>query len=98
MFDLFSESGADKTLLDKSAVLDDTLLLHFKEVQLLDEVCVILVKLPILVDVGEESPVIKVIDGILENGVGGLVTPEVMTEPGREWLQQLVRGIIRSSV
>ena len=79
-------------------ILDDTLSLCLKEVQFLDEVCVVLVELPVLVDVCEESPVIEVIDGILENGVSGPVAPEVMAEPGREQLQWLVRGIIGRSI
>ena len=94
MFDFFCELGADEALFDKSAVLDDTLSLCLKEVQLLDEVCVVLVELPVLVDIREESPVIEVIDGVLENGVSGSVAPEAMAEPGRERLQWLVRGII----
>ena len=98
MFDLFCESGADEALLNESAVLDDTLLLHLKEVQLLDEVHIVLVKLSILVDVGEESPVIEVVDGILENGIGGSVAPEAMMEPGRKQLQWFVRGVIGRGV
>ena len=98
MLDFFCESGADKALLDEGVVLDDTLPLRLKEVQLLDEVCIVLVKLPVSVDIGKESPVIKVIDGVLKNGIGGLVAPEVTTEPGGERLQQLVRGIIGRGV
>ena len=98
MFDLFGKSGTDKALLNEGAVFDDTLLLCLKEVQLLDKVHVILVKLSILVDIGKESPVIEVIDSILENGIGGLVAPEVMAEPGRERLHWLVRGIIGRSI
>ena len=94
MFDFFCESGADKALLNESMVLDDTLSLRLKEVQLLDKVCIVLVELSIPVDVCKESPVIKVIDGILKNGIGGSVAPEAMVEPGREWLQWFVRGII----
>ena len=94
MLDLFCELGADEVLLDEGVVLDDALPLCLKEVQFLDEVCVILVKLSVLVNVGKESPVIEVIDGILENGIGGPVAPEAMTEPGREWLQWFVRGVI----
>ena len=98
MLDLFCESGADKALLDDGAVLDNTLLLHLKEVQFLDEVCIILVELLVSVDVGKESPVIKVVDSILENGIGGLVAPEATMEPGGEWLQRLIRGIIGRGV
>ena len=94
VFDLFCESGADKVLLDESAVFDDALSLHFKEVQLLDKVRIVLVELSISVDISKESPVIEVVDGILENGISGSVTPEAMTEPGREQLQWLVRGVI----
>ena len=85
-------------LLNDGAVLDDALLLCLEEVQLLDKVHIVLVKLLISVDVGKESPVIEVIDGILENGIGGLVAPEATMEPGWEWLQWLVRGIIGRGV
>ena len=94
MFDFLAESGVDEAVLDKSSVLDDTLSFHFKELQLLDQVCIVLVELSISVDVGEESPVIEVIDGILKNGIGGLVAPEAMAEPGGKRLQGFVRGII----
>ena len=98
MLDLFCESGADEALLDDGVVLDDTLLLHLKEVQFLDEVCIILVELLVSVDVGKESPVIEVVDSILENGIGGLVAPKATMEPGREWLQWLIRGVIGRGV
>ena len=98
MFDFFSELGVDKVVLDNSAVFDDALLLCLEELQLLDQVCIVLVELAILVDVGEESPVVKVIDSVLENGIGGPVTPEVTAEPGREGFQGLVRCIIGRGV
>ena len=88
----------DKTVLDKSTVLDDTLSLCLEELQLLDEVHVVLVELAISVDVSEESPVVEVIDGILKNGIGGSIAPEVMAEPGGEGFQGLVRGIIRRGI
>ena len=94
MFDFLTESGMDEAVLDRSSVFDDALLFHFEELQLLDQVCVVLVELSISVDVGEESPVIKVIDGILKNGVSGTVTPEAMMEPGGKRLKGFVRGII----
>ena len=85
-------------LLDKGAALDNTLMFCFQEVQLLDNVGILLVILVILVDVGKESPVVEVIDGVLEDGVCGLVTPKAMTEPGREWLHGFVRGVVGSGV
>ena len=98
MFDLFGKSGVDKSVLNKSAVLDDALSFCLEELQLLDEVCVVLVELAVSVDIGKESPVIEVIDGILENGIGGPVTPEATAEPGGERFQGLVRGIIRRGI
>ena len=94
VFDLLAESGVDEAVLDKSLVLDDTLSLCLEKLQLLDQVRIVLVELLILVDIGEESPVVEVIDSVLENGIGGAVTPEVATEPGREGFQWFVRGII----
>ena len=98
MFDFFGESGMDKVVLDKSAVLDDTLSLCLEELQLLDQVCVVLVELTISVDIGEESPVVEVVDSILENGIGGPVTPEAAVEPGREGFQGFVRGVVRRCI
>ena len=98
MLDLFCELGADKVFLDEGMVFEDTLSLHLKEVQLLDEVRIVLIELSILLDISKESPVIEVVDGILKNGISGSVTPEAMTEPGREWLQWLVRGVIGRGV
>ena len=94
MLDLLAESGVDEAVLDKSSVLDNTLSFCLKKLQLLDQVCIVLVELSISVDIGKESPVIKVIDGVLKNGIGGTVTPEVTTEPGGEGFQWFVRGVI----
>ena len=88
----------DETVLDNSAVLDDALSLCLKEFQLLDQVCIVLVKLSISVDIGEEPPVIKVIDGILKNSIGGMVTPEAAAKPGREGFKGFVRCIVGGSV
>ena len=85
-------------LLNKGMAFDDTLMLCFQEVQLLDNVGIFLVVLMILVDVGKESPVIEVIDGVLEDGIHGSVAPEAMTEPAGEQLHWLVRGVVRSGV
>ena len=88
----------DEAVLDNSVVLDDALSLCLEELQLLDQVHIVLVELAILVDVGEESPVIEVIDGILENGIGGPVTPEATAEPGGEGFQGFVRCVIGRGV
>ena len=98
MLDLFGEAGVDKAVLNNGAVLDDALSLCLEELQLLDQVCIVLVELTISVDIGEESPVVEVIDGILENGIGGSVAPEVTAEPGREGFQGLVRCIVRRGI
>ena len=84
----------DKTVLNNSTVLDDALSLCLEEFQLLDQVHIVLVELSISVDIGEESPVIEVIDGILENGIGGLVTPKAAVEPSREGFKGFVRCIV----
>ena len=88
----------DKAVLDESSVLDDALLFCLKKLQLLDQVCVVLIELSISVDVGEESPVVEVIDSVLENGIGGSIAPEATTEPGGEGFQWFVRGIIGSGI
>ena len=91
MFDLLAESGVDKAVLNKSSVLDDALSFCLEEFQLLDQVGIILVELSVSVDVGKESPVIEVVDGILENGVRGAVTPEAAAEPSGKGLEGFVR-------
>ena len=53
-----------------------------------------MVILLVVVDFGEEPPVVEVIDGILEDGVGCLVAPKASMEPCREGLHWLVRGVI----
>ena len=98
MFDLLTESGVDKAVLDESLVLDNALSFCLKKLQLLDQVCIVLVELSISVDVSEESPVVKVIDGVLENGIGGSIAPEATMEPGGEGFQWFVRGVIRSGI
>ena len=75
MFDLLTESGMDEVVLDKSSVFDDALSFSLEKLQLLDQVCIILVELSVSVDVSEESPIIKVVDGVLEDGIGGAVAP-----------------------
>ena len=98
MFDLLAESGVDEAVLDEGSVLDDALSFGLEELQLLDQVCIILVELLVSVDVGEEPPVIEVIDGVLENGIGGMVAPEVATKPGGEGFERFVRCVIGRGV
>ena len=82
MLDLLAKSGVDEAVLDESSVLDDTLSFGLEKFNLLDQVCVILVKLSVSVDVCKEPPVIEVIDGVLEYGVRGSVAPETAPKPG----------------
>ena len=98
MFDLLCELGQDEAFLDEGVAFDDALPLCLQEVQLLDDVGIFLVVLPVSVDVSKESPVIEVIDGILKDGIGGSVTPKAMMEPGGEWLHWLVRGVVGSGI
>ena len=76
MLDLLTESGVDEAVLNKSSVLDDALSLCLEKLKLLDQVRVILVELSVSVDIRKESPVIEVVDGVLEDSVGGTVAPE----------------------
>ena len=98
MFDLLAESGMDEAVFNNSSVFDNTFSFRFEKLQLLDQVHIILVELSVSVDVGEESPVIKVVDGILENSVGGAVAPEAAAKPGGKGLEGFVRGVIGRGV
>ena len=98
MFDLLAESGVDETVLDEGSVLNNALSFSLEKLQLLDQVCIILVELSVSVDVGEESPVIEVIDGVLEDGVGGAVSPEVVAKPGGKGFEGFVRCVIGRGV
>ena len=98
MFDLLAESGVDEAVLDEGSVLDNALSLGLEEFDLLDQICIILVELSVSVDVREESPVVEVIDGVLEDGIGGSVTPETTPEPGGKGFEGFVRCVIGSGV
>ena len=91
MLDPVCESGCNKALLDDGMVFDGTLVICLQKLQLLGDVRAFLVVLAVLVDISEESPVIEVIDSILEDGICCLVTPEVTTEPGRQQFHWFVR-------
>ena len=98
MFDFLTESGVDEAVLNNSSVFDDAFSFRFEKLQLLDQVRIVLIKLSILVDIGEESPVIEVIDSILENGIGGAIAPEAAAKPGGKRLEGFVRGVIGRGV
>ena len=94
MLDLLAELGVDEAVLDEGSVLDDALSFRLKKFQLLDQVRIILVELSVSVDVCEEPPVIEVVDGVLENGIGGAVAPKAAAKPGREGFEGFVRCIV----
>ena len=98
MLDLLCESGCNEALLNKGTGFDSALLVCLQKLQLLGDVGTFLVILAVSVHIGKESPVVKVIDGILEDGVCCSVAPEMMAEPGRQWLHWLVRGIVGGSI
>ena len=98
MFDLLAESGVDEAVLDESSVLDDALSFGLKEFQLLDQIRIILVELSVSVDVREESPVIEVIDSVLEDRVGSSVAPEAAPKPGGKGFEGFVRCVIGRGV
>ena len=98
MFDLLAESGVDEAVLDEGSVLDNALLFGLEKLQFLDQVRIILVELSVSVDVGEEPPVVEVIDGILENGIGGTVAPEAAAKPGGKGFEGFVRCVIGRGV
>ena len=98
VLNFFCESGWDEMLFNEGTAFDDALLLCLQEVQLLDNVGIFLIILMVAVDIGEESPVIEVVDGVLKNGVCGSIAPEATTEPGGERLHRLVRGVVRGGI
>ena len=98
VFDLLAESGMDEAVLDEGSVLNNALSFGLEKLQLLDQVRIILVELSVSVDVSEESPVVEVIDGILEDGIGGTVTPEAAAKPGGKGFEGFVRCVIGRGV
>ena len=94
MFDLVCEAGSDEMFFAEGVGFLVVFEVGHHEFHLLCDVDAFLVILLIAVDIHEESPVIKVIDCILKDGVGHLVTPKTMTEPGGEWLHWFVSGIV----
>ena len=82
MLDPVCELSCNEAFLDEGAILEGALMVCLQKLQLLGDIGALLVILTVLVHVSEESPVTKVIDGILKEGICCLVTPEVMAEPG----------------
>ena len=94
MFDFICEMGNNELLFAEGAGFMGALEVSFQKLHFLGDISAFLVILVIAMDVGKESPVIKVIDCIFEEGVSCLVAPEAMTDPGGEGLHQFVSGII----
>ena len=82
MLDPVSELSHNEVLLDEGTILEGTLMICFQKLELLGNVGALLIVLPVLMHVGEESPVVKVVDGVLEEGICRSVAPEAMVEPG----------------
>ena len=82
MLDPVCESCCNEVLLDEGVSLEGTLVICLQKLQFLGDVGTLLVVLAVSVYIGKESPVIKVIDGIFEEGVCHLITPEAVAEPG----------------
>ena len=98
MLNFFCEPRRDEAFFNQGSAFGDTLSLCLQEVQFLDDVGVLLVVLLVVMDIGKKPPVIKVVDGILKDGIGCPVTPEAMMEPGGEWLHWLVRGVVGGGI
>ena len=69
MLDSVCESGTDKAFFADGMSLANDLTLCLQELHFLHDVGEVLVVLVVAVDVGEEAPVIEVIDGVLKNGI-----------------------------
>ena len=89
MLDLVCKGGSDKAFLTEGVGLLVVFKVCHHELHLLHDVGALLIILLVMVDIGEESPVIKVIDGICCS-----VAPKVMMEPRGEQLHWFVSGII----
>ena len=82
MLDPVCELGCDEALLNEGMSLEGTLVICLQKLQLLGDVGALLVVLTVSVYVSEESPVIKVVNSVLEKGIHCSITPEVAAEPG----------------
>ena len=82
VLDPVCKSSCDEALLDEGMILEGALAICLQKLQLLSDVGALLVILAVPMHIGEESPVIKVVDSILEEGIHCSVTSEAMVEPG----------------
>ena len=98
VFDPVRELGSDKAFFIKGTSFMNALTFYLQEFHLLGNVNEVLVILAVAMDISKETPIIKVIDSVLKNGVEGAVAPEVMTDLGREGFNQFVSGIIGRGV
>ena len=98
MFDFVHKVSSNEVLFTESVGFLVAFKLGNQELHLLHDVGAFLVILAIAVDACKESPVDEVIDTILKEGIGCPITPEVMTDPGGEWLHWFVSGIIRRGI
>ena len=94
VLDLVCKGGSDKAFLTEGVGLLVVFKVCHHDFHLLHDVGALLIILLVMVDIGEESPVIKVIDGILEDGICCSVAPKVIMEPRGEQLHWFVSGII----
>ena len=86
MFNFVCKVGSNEAFLAEGVGLSVVFKLGCQKLHFLHDVAAFLVILAVVVDVCKESPVIKVINGILKEGVAQLVAPKAMTEPGGEQL------------
>ena len=94
MFDSVSKVGSDEPFFAEVSCLAICLKVCFQKLNLLSDEGLLLVILSVAMDLSEEGPVVKVIDGILKDGISGLVTLKLLTEPVGEGLHQLVCGVV----
>ena len=94
MLDFVCKAGGDEAFLAEGAGLFVVFQVSHHEFHLLCDVGTLLIVLAVMVDIGKESPVVKVVDSILKDGICCSVAPKVTMEPGGEWLHWFVSGII----
>ena len=94
MLDSVYKLGTDEAFFTDGTSLANALALCLQELHFLHDVREVLVVLVVAVDIGKKAPVVEVIDGILEDGVQGAISPEAMMDPGRKGLDWFVSGVV----